>query len=80
MVLKRSVSFITGCCWRQTAGQKIRISNKPTRISVLRIRNFQTYIYAFEKKSIRNFVLVDIAVGIGIFFLPLFYNRIDILH
>lgn len=61
-------------------GKKIRISNKPTRISVLRIRNFQTYIYAFEKKSIRNFVLVDMAVGICVFFLPLFHNRIDILH
>ena len=41
---------------------------------------FRHIYYAFEKKSIVNFVLVDMAVGICVFFLPLSYNRIDILH
>ena len=73
-VLKRPETFITGAL---SADRKIRIGVKPIRITV---RDFQPYIFAFEKKeSIRNLVLVDMAVGICVFFLPSFYNRIDIL-
>ncbi len=80
MVLKRSVSFITGCCWRQTAGQKSVSATSRHGFQYYGLGTFRHISMPLKKKSIRNFVLVDIAVGIGIFFLPLFYNRIDILH